>query len=166
MSAADSPEARAAAVRFAMARIEAGRSTDGLRARVVSTRPEGETTRVRVSVEAPLSSYVSRCNARTGEPLGWFFERMMVGLDQGGVPESECLLAAREAAAPPEGAVLHRFGFEDVGGSPVFVAHWRHEHDGIPVEGDSIVVNVNGRTGKPFSLHRRWHTVDEEPSER
>jgi len=54
----------------------------------------------------------------------------------------------------------------DMGGLPVYEVVWRHEHDGLVVEDDAIVVRVNGRTGQPFSLQRRWHAVSEEPGER
>jgi hypothetical protein len=117
-------------------------------------------------ISAWYHSYQARYNARTGEPLSWFFELLMAGLDQGGVPESECLMAARKAADAPPGAVLERCGYTDVGGLPVFEAAWLHVHEGVHVEGDGIVVRVNGRTGRPYSLVRRWHEVNEEAGER
>lgn len=165
MSDEDDRAARALAVGLVMDRVAKERSTEGLRATVTSMVREGERTRVRVLVTEPLSGYVSSYNARTGEPLGWFFDRVMVGLDVGAL-ESECLSNAREAAAPPEGAELVSWGYEETGGAPVYVARWRHLHHGIPVEGDAIVVKVNGRTAEPFSLHRRWHGVSEDPKER
>jgi hypothetical protein len=157
---------REAAVRFALGHAGGGSGAGGLRASVEAVRSDGDCTRVRVAVAAPLSTYLARYNARTGESLGWIFELLMAGLDQGGVPESECLLAARAAADVPEDAVLVRCGYADVGGLPVFEAVWRHEHEGLAVEGDAITVQVNGRTGRPYALVRRWHGVDEEAGER
>ncbi|MCH9680317.1 MAG: hypothetical protein K0V04_02700 [Deltaproteobacteria bacterium] len=158
---------RAVAVRFVAARCGSG--GDDLRVRIASDevdQTDPTLRRVRVVQERPMSAYLARYNARTGEPLGWFFDRLMVGSERGGVPPSECLLEAIEVAQPPEGAVLEHHGYEDLGGSAVFVARWRHEHEGVVVEHDGIEVRVNGRTGKAFALHRRWHEIDEASTDR
>jgi len=59
----------------------------------------------------------------------------------------------------PDGAERGRAGYEVQGGQPVFVARWRHVHDGVPAERDFIQVSINGRTGKVFAVHRLWHEL-------
>jgi hypothetical protein len=62
--------------------------------------------------------------------------------------------------------VLRHSGYEEAAGEPVFVARWEHEEAGIPVEKDFIEVQVNGKTGHPYALNRKWHAVNFNPTER
>jgi hypothetical protein len=73
---------------------------------------------------------------------------------------------AEAAAKLPPNAVLLQQGYEDIGGRPVFVAHWEHREDGVLVERDYIRVLVSGHSGRVFAIQRRWHDVDLNPSER
>src|SRR5688572_32890543 len=91
--------------------------------------------------------------------MAWFFDALMLR-SLPGLAEGPCLEAASAEAAPPDDAELEVATFEEQGDASVFIARWRHVVEGVPVERDYIQVLVNPRTGKPFALHRRWHTVD------
>lgn len=104
-------------------------------------------------------------NAHDGQPLSWLFAKLAEG--DGPPPAPAAALATATAAAdPPADAVLTQSGYEELGGKPVFVAHWEHHHEGVVVERDYIRVLVSGGSGRVFAVHRRWHAVDFNPTER
>jgi hypothetical protein len=73
---------------------------------------------------------------------------------------AEAFKVAERAAVPPPGAILEHAGYEEVGGVPVYIATWAHEEGSLRVERDYLRVLVNGHTGLPFGVSRRWHSVD------
>jgi hypothetical protein len=103
-------------------------------------------------------------NANTGEPMSWICTALAEGNTP--LPPAEALRVAQAAAKPPQSAVLVENGYEDIGGVPVFVAHWEHREDSVLVERDYIRVLVGGHSGRVFAVQRRWHEVDLNPSER
>jgi len=136
-----------------------------LQASVGEVAEEGPYTRVRFNMHQRLSTYSARYNANTGDRVSWLFEALM---DNPGrvVSEEVCLEAARHVVELPPEAVLEAAQYEEQAGMPVFIARWGHRHLGIPVERDYIQVLVNGKTGKPFALHSKWHAIDENATER
>jgi len=126
---------------------------------------EGPYKRVHFNLYQRLSDYVASYNARTGQQMSWFFGALADDSDSS-LDESDCLERAREVADPPAGAVQTAAGYQEYGGRKVFLARWAHEHKGIPVERDYIQVLVNGKHGRPFALHRKWHEVDTDPGQR
>lgn len=131
----------------------------------VAIAAEGRYRRVRFVMFQRFSEYSARYNANTGAAVGWFFDALMTGLSNA-KRDAECLKAAEYYATPPKDAKLTVAQYETQSSEPVFVARWEHEHNGIPVERDYIQVLVNGGTGLPFSLQRRWHDVDTASAER
>jgi hypothetical protein len=168
------PHAVEAARGFAFRSIERGLERQGtpeavlhlrhlVRAWPESAKPEGGLRRVRLQMQHRVSDYTVQLDAVTGEQTGWYFSALSA--DPGdAVPAEEALGAAIRAAAPPEGAVLEHSGYEEQGEEPVFVARWAHLEGGVPVERDYIQVLVNGATGRPFAMSRRWHAIDPAPS--
>jgi hypothetical protein len=128
-------------------------------AKVKRVAEEGPYKRVFFDMYQRLSDYSARYNANTGEQMSWFFSVLMEGLARD-LDEKACLRMAKKVANPPPDAVLETCQYEEQGDEPVFVARWGHRHKGVPVERDYIQVLVNGKTGHPFSLHRKWHSVD------
>jgi hypothetical protein len=112
-----------------------------------------------------VSDYSTQLFAKDGTVLSWYFELLA---EQGGkdLPVEKALEAAQAEAKPPKEAVLRKSAYETVAGAPVFIARWEHEENGIPVEKDYIHVQVNGKSGRPFALNRRWHALDFKPTER
>jgi hypothetical protein len=104
-------------------------------------------------------------NAADGEPLSWVYPKLAEG-NAAPSDAASALAAAEQAAALPPGAVLVHADFEIMNGRRVFVAHWEHREQGLPVERDYIQVLVSGQTGRVFAVHRRWHSVNFSPSER
>ena len=103
-------------------------------------------------------------NANTGEPMSWICSKFADGNTPLTPPEALRLAAA--AVELPPGAALAHQGYEDIGGRPVFVAHWEHREDGVLVERDYLRVLVSGYSGRVFAVQRCWHAVDFLPSER
>ena len=103
-------------------------------------------------------------NANTGEPLSWICSALTEGNTP--LPPADAMRVAEAAVKLPEDAVLVRQGYEDMGGMPVFVAHWEHRVEGVLVERDYLRVLVGGHSGRVFAVQRRWHDVDLNPSER
>lgn len=131
-----------------------------LQARFIDAKPEGKSKRVRFGLYHRFSEYSASYNANTGEQMSWFFEALMTGLGNS-KRTAECMKAAEYYAQPPPDARLAVSRYETQSNEPVFVARWEHEHNGVPVERDYIQVLVNGGSGYPFSMQRRWHDVDE-----
>ncbi len=101
-----------------------------------------------------------RFDAATGAWLGFYCDALARDSARM-LPDEPLLAAATELAEPPPEAELVTATYEHAGDGEVFVARWHHRSgDGIWVEGDFIHVLVNGRTGRPFALQRRWHTLD------
>jgi hypothetical protein len=104
-------------------------------------------------------------NGRDGELMSWLYTHLAEG--SAPAPNAQAALqAATAAAAPPPDAVLASAGFETLGGQTVFVAHWDHVHEGVRVERDFIRALVSGRSGRVFAVHRHWHDVDFDATER
>lgn len=136
-----------------------------LSARAVRVTREGRHKRVFLKMYQRISDYESRYNSITGEQMSWFFSVLMEGSDST-IDEANCLRAAQEAARPSQDARLEVSHYEEQGGKQVYIARWGHQKDGIPVERDYLQVLVNGKTGRPFAFHRKWHQISEIPTER
>jgi hypothetical protein len=125
----------------------------------------GDLTRVPFDMYHRVSDYTSKLDATDGSLMGWHFQ--VLADDPGdSVPAAEALKAAEAEANPPHGAVLKVSDYDRDADAPFFVARWEHEENGIPVERDYIHVLVNGKSGRPFAMYRKWHTVDFKPKER
>jgi hypothetical protein len=136
-----------------------------LLARAQEPTVRGELALVPFEMFHRVSDYTVKLDAMDGEVMGWHFE--VLAEDPGNsIPADKAVEAARAEADPPPEAVLKVSEYEQVGDAPVFVARWEHEVDGIPVERDYIHVLVNGKSGRPFAVHRRWHALEFNPKER
>jgi len=119
--------------------------------------------RVRLRLHQRVSDYAAEYSVDSGDRSMWSFS--LLGEDSSeGIDRQKALEIATKAAQPPADAVLESAEYEVQGDASVFSARWVHVHQGMPVENDFIMVLVNGATGRPFVLHRCWHTVDEKPS--
>lgn len=125
----------------------------------------GQWKRVVFDVYSKLSDYSADYNARTGEQVTWFFYALMEKLGRD-MDEDTGKKLAEKAASPPSSAVLVKAAYEEHGGQPVFIARWKHSHEGVPVERDFIQVMINGRNRKVFSVIKRWHRIKLEPTPR
>lgn len=134
-----------------------------LQARVEGVERKGSHQRLRFGMYQRVSEYAARYSPVTGEQRSWVFAAFAERCGRG-LSKEEALEVATKAANPPEDAVLEVAGYEPQAGEDIFVARWAHVVDGIRVERDYIQVLVNGALGRAFAVHRRWHTVDEEPS--
>jgi hypothetical protein len=125
----------------------------------------GELARVPFDMYHRVSDYTVKMDAMDGSVMGWHFE-LLAGDPGKSVPEDKALANAQAEANLPPGAVPKVSEYEAMGDTPVFVARWEHEENGIPVERDFIHVLVNGKSGHPFALYRKWHALDFKPKER
>lgn len=125
----------------------------------------GDLTMIPFDMHHRVSDYTSKLDVADGFVMGWHFQALA---DDPGdlVAEADALKAAAAEANPPPNAVLKFSGYERAGDEPVFMARWEHEENGIPVEGDYIHVLVNGKSGRPYAMYRKWHTLDFKPKER
>lgn len=136
-----------------------------LMAKPMEPAVRGELIKVPFEMFHRVSDYSIKLDAVDGQVMGWHFGLLSENPGKD-VPADEALKAAQEEANPPPGAVLSESGYDQIGGKPVFIARWEHEESGIPVEQDYIHVLVNGKTGKPYSLSRKWHALEFNPAER
>ena len=125
----------------------------------------GETqTLTRLAIYFRRADLTVELNANTGEPMAWICSDFADG--NAPLTPPEALRLSESAAELPPGAVLAHQGYEDLGGRPVFVAHWEHREQGILVERDYLRVLVSGHSGRIFAIQRCWHQVDLAPSVR
>ena len=112
-------------------------------------------TLLTIAMQHRVTTYRSRHNAVTGEPVSWYVD-FLANADKPGLPAEQALRVAETVAQPPEDAELVESGYETQAGRTFFRARWEHLHDGLPVEGDYIEVLVNGQVGKAFSWSKVW----------
>lgn len=129
-----------------------------LKAQVRETVREGKFIKHRFDLYHRVSDYSVELNARDGSLMGWYFS-LLAEKSTDALPVEEALEAAETAALPPSTAHLTTAQYEEMGGKQVFIAHWNHEENGVPVERDYIQVMVNGKTGHPFAFSRKWHQI-------
>jgi hypothetical protein len=134
-----------------------------IQARVEGVEKKGPYKRVTFGMYQRVSEYSTKYSPVTGDQRSWLFAAFSERCGRG-LSKAQALEIARKAANPPEDAVLEVADYEEQAGEEVFVARWAHVVDGIRVERDYIQVLVNGGLGRAFAVHRRWHTVHEEPS--
>ncbi|MFO0756136.1 MAG: hypothetical protein U0359_06575 [Byssovorax sp.] len=115
------------------------------------------TTSLTFDLAQRLSDLTIELDAETGALFSYYLDFLAAGGDRS-LPEDEALALATAIAAPPPGAVLERAGYEARGPRIMYRARFRHEADGLPVEGDFIEVLVNGKNRRAFALTRRWRT--------
>jgi hypothetical protein len=126
---------------------------------------EGDAQRLtRFSVYSHRADIGVDLNANTGTTISWLCSKLADGNSP--PTEQEAFAVAEAAADLPQEAVLAFRGFEDVGGSSVFIAQWEHREDGVSVESDYVRVLVSGRSGRVFAVQRHWHQVDLAATER
>lgn len=113
----------------------------------------------RFEVRRRVGELAVELNAADASLLSWLFPDLRRPAGKELAPD-QALQIAERAATPPAGAVLTEAEYQEVAGDPVFVAAWAHEEGGLRVERDYLRVFVNGRTGQPFGVSRRWHAVD------
>lgn len=125
----------------------------------------GELARVPFDMYHRVSDYTVKMDAQDGAIMGWHFELLA---ENGGnsVPVDKALDSAKAEANLPSGAVLKVSDYEDMGDTPVFIARWEHEENGVPVERDFVHVLVNGKSGRPFAQYSKWHALESKPKER
>lgn len=129
------------------------------------TKIRGELARVSFDMYHRVSDYSIKLDAMDGSVMGWHFDLLA---ENGGdtIPADKALDAATKEAALPPGAVLKVSEYEEMGDTPVYIGRWEHEENGIPVETDFVHVLVNGKSGRPFALYRKWHAIEHQPKER
>ena len=123
-----------------------------------SSPPSGLKVR-RFEVRRRVGEFVVDLNATDASLLSWLFPTLRLPAGKELAPD-RALQVAERAAAPPAGAVVTEAEYQEIAGEPVFVAAWAHEEGGLRVERDYLRVFVNGRSGQPFCVSRRWHVVD------
>ncbi|HYE75489.1 MAG TPA: hypothetical protein VEF04_19260 [Blastocatellia bacterium] len=136
-----------------------------LKARLRERVQEGELFIHKFDLYHRVSDFSVELNAQDGSLMGWYFSKFADN-STGDLPEDDVLEAATQAAEPPPNAQLTTSEYEEMGDQKVFIARWSHVENGIPVERDYIQVMVNGKTGKPFMLSRKWHQLSFAFSER
>jgi hypothetical protein len=134
-----------------------------LQARPEAVERKGPYKRVKLGMYQRVSEYSTQYSPVTGEQRSWLFPAFAERCGRG-LTKAQALEVAKKAAQPPEDARLEVADYEEQAGEAIFVARWAHVVNGIPVERDYIQVLVNGALGRAFAVHRRWHSVDEEPS--
>lgn len=126
--------------------------------------PQG-TRLVRFELRYKLGEFSMELDARSAELVAWIFP--LLRDTDGARPSSvEAQRLAEVASDPPADAVLTSAEWETIGGLDVYVVRWEHHEDGVPVERDYVQALVSSRSGRAFSVSRRWHAVDESWSER
>jgi hypothetical protein len=120
---------------------------------------------IRFELRYRLGELSIELDARTAELASWTFP-LLRDADGARPSDAEATRLAEAASDPPADAVLASAEWENMGGLDVYVVRWEHHEDGVLVERDYVQVLVSAQSGRTFSVSRRWHTVDENWSER
>jgi hypothetical protein len=127
--------------------------------------PDGLAGLIRFELRYRLGELSIELDARTAELASWTFP-LLRDADGARPSDAEAVGSAQAASDPPADAVLASTAWENMGGLDVYVVRWEHHEDGVLVEHDYVQALVSARSGRTFSVSRRWHTVDENWSER
>jgi hypothetical protein len=119
--------------------------------------PEQAPTRGRYLLAQRLSDMSVELDAETGELSSWYLDFLAPNGDMS-MPPDEALALAIRVAAPPPGAVLESAGYETRADRTYFRVRFRHEEQGLRVEGDFLEVRINGKNRRAFALTRRWRS--------
>ncbi|MBX7082035.1 MAG: hypothetical protein K1X88_22705 [Nannocystaceae bacterium] len=134
-----------------------------LRLRPLELVPDGALRRVRVQVMRRLGTATTSHQARDDARLAWSIDTLTDDSAAIVSPE-QCLAAAVAAADAPADATLVEHGWVRDAGQTEYCVRWEHRADGLVIERDRIEVRVNGRSGRVFSVVRRWHAPTERPT--
>lgn len=130
-----------------------------------SVSETGGFTTVEFEMYHKITDYSVLLNAADGALMGWHLDAFAHDSTREASPEF-ALDVAQAAGQPDTDATLSHAGYEDAGGQPVYVAHWDHLENGIPVEGDYLHVLVNGALSRAFAVYRKWRKINFEYTER
>ncbi len=127
-----------------------------LRLRAGAVTREGGLRRVSLQVMRKLATATTTHQLRDDARLSWSIDTLLADSAAIVAPE-QCLAAAVAAAEAPAEATLVEHGWVRDAGQLEYCVRWEHRRDGLLVERDRIEVRVNGRSGRVFSVVRRWH---------
>ncbi|MFO0636035.1 MAG: hypothetical protein U0168_24620 [Nannocystaceae bacterium] len=126
-----------------------------LRLRAGAVTREGGLRRVSLQVMRKLATATTTHQLRDDARLSWSIDTPWPTRRRSS-PE-QCLAAAIAAAEAPAEASLVEHGWVRDAGQLEYCVRWEHRREGLLVERDRIEVRVNGRSGRVFSVVRRWH---------
>lgn len=113
-----------------------------------------------VEVRSPEKRMVVRIEEDTGETVGWRYPDVTVGSQRVNITQEEARRKAEEEVDIPEDATYESTRLLRRGSAGyTYSVRWGHVLDGIPVEGDFLVVKINPETGEVTSVTKNWSVL-------
>jgi hypothetical protein len=110
-----------------------------------------------VEVRSTEKRMVVRIEEDTGETVGWRYPDVTIGSQRVNITQEEAKRKAEKEVDVPEDAVFESTRLLRRGSAGyTYSVRWGHAVDGIPVEGDFLVVKINPETGEVTSVTKNW----------
>lgn len=102
-----------------------------------------------------------RIDAETGELLSWIIPERYKGATETTIDLEQSLRLASELVEIPDDAEIEEMTQETQPDSHITNIIWRHVVNGLEVEGDCIIVQINSKTKEFISMAKVWNTVSD-----
>lgn len=115
-----------------------------------------------VEMRAAEQSIIVRIDEETGEAVGWRYPDKKIGSEVVKLTKEDAIKIATSEVEIPVDAELDSVELLDRGAPGLtYFVRWKHTIEGIPVEGDFILVKINPETGAVISVTKNWSVVKE-----
>lgn len=113
-----------------------------------------------VEVRAANKRMVVRIEEDTGETIGWRYPDVTIGSQKINITQEDAKKIANTEVDIPDDAVFDSVRLLKRGSvGYTYTVKWDHVVNGIPVEGDFLVVKINPETGEVTSVIKNWSVL-------
>ena len=113
-----------------------------------------------VEVRTADKRMVVRIEEDTGETVGWRYSDVTIASQKVKITKEDALKIAENEVEMPDDAVFDSIRLLKRGAvGYTYTVKWNHVVDGIPVDGDFIVVKINPETGEVTSVTKNWSVL-------
>lgn len=113
-----------------------------------------------VEVRAANKRMVVRIEEDTGETIGWRYPDVTIGSQKINITQEDAKKIAKTEVDIPDDAVFDSVRLLKRGAvGYTYTVKWDHVVNGIPVEGDFLVVKINPETGEVTSVTKNWSVL-------
>lgn len=113
-----------------------------------------------VEVRAANKRMVVRIEEDTGETIGWRYPDVTIGSQKINITQEDAKKIANTEVDIPDDAVFDSVRLLKRGAvGYTYTVKWDHVVNGIPVEGDFLVVKINPETGEVTSVTKNWSVL-------
>ena len=115
--------------------------------------------KTRIAVRRPVAEIAVTLNSENGDLLSWIVPQRYKGGTEPAIDLEQAKQIAAEVVEIPDDAEIEEIFQAEQADSHISNIIWRHVVNGLEVEEDSIVVQINSKTREVISLAKIWNDV-------